>query len=92
MIILPRAVHARPARARARREPAPSERYVINCVRLHFIDLDAPRGLIAAGTDSRSFDPQQLDRLDFLVAELKKRDIYIDMNLNVGRSYRAGEE
>ena len=66
-------------------------RYGINCVRLHFIDLDAPRGLIAAGTDSRSFDPHQLDRLDFLVAELKKRGIYIDLNLNVGRSYRAGD-
>lgn len=66
-------------------------RYGINCVRLHFIDLDAPRGLIAAGPDSRSFDPQQLDRLDFLVAELKKRGIYIDLNLNVGRSYRAGD-
>jgi hypothetical protein len=66
-------------------------RYGINCVRLHFIDLDAPRGIIAAGTDSRHFDAQQLDRLDFLVAELKKRGIYIDMNLNVGRSYRAGD-
>jgi hypothetical protein len=66
-------------------------RYGINCVRLHFIDLDAPRGLIAAGADSRGFDPQQLDRLDFLVAELKKRGIYIDLNLNVGRSYRAGD-
>ena len=66
-------------------------RYGINCVRLHFIDLDAPRGIIAAGADSRSFDPQQLDRLDFLVAELKKRGIYVDLNLNVGRSYRAGD-
>jgi hypothetical protein len=66
-------------------------RYGINCVRLHFLDLDAPRGIIAAGNDSRRFDAQQLDRLDFLVAELKKRGIYIDMNLNVGRSYRAGD-
>jgi hypothetical protein len=66
-------------------------RYGINCVRLHFIDLDAPRGIIAAGADSRGFDPQQLDRLDFLVAELKKRGIYVDLNLNVGRSYRAGD-
>jgi hypothetical protein len=66
-------------------------RYGINCVRLHFLDLDAPRGIIAAGTDSRHFDPQQLDRLDFLVAELKKRGIFVDLNLNVGRSYRAGD-
>ena len=66
-------------------------RYGINCVRLHFLDLDAPRGIIAAGADSRHFDPQQLDRLDFLVAELKKRGIFVDLNLNVGRSYRAGD-
>ena len=67
-------------------------RFGVNCVRLHFVDLDAPRGIIAAGgTDSRSFDPQQLDRLDFLVAELKKRGIYVDLNLNVGRSYKAGD-
>lgn len=66
-------------------------RFGVNMVRLHFIDLAAPRGIIAAGNDSRSFDAQQLDRLDFLVAELKKRGIYIDLNLNVGRSYRAGD-
>jgi len=66
-------------------------RFGINCVRLHFLDLDAPRGIIAAGSDSRRFDAQQLDRLDFLVAELKKRGIYVDLNLNVGRSYRAGD-
>ena len=67
-------------------------RYGVNCVRLHFLDLDAPRGIIAAdGNDSRRFDPQQLDRLDFLVSELKKRGIYVDLNLNVGRSYKSGD-
>ena len=61
-------------------------RFGVNCVRLHFLDLDSPRGIIGAGgNDSRSFDPQQLDRLDFLVSELKKRGIYVDLNLNVGR-------
>jgi len=66
-------------------------RFGVNCVRLHFLDLAAPRGIIAAGNDSRSFDPQQLDRLDFLVSELKRRGIYVDLNLNVGRSYKAGD-
>jgi hypothetical protein len=66
-------------------------RFGVNCVRLHFLDLAAPRGIIAAGNDSRSLDPQQLDRLDFLVSELKKRGIYVDLNLNVGRSYKAGD-
>ncbi len=67
-------------------------RFGVNMVRLHFLDLPAPRGIIsAAGDDSRSFDAQQLDRLDFLVSELKKRGIYMDLNLNVGRSYKAGD-
>ncbi|MGH8247487.1 MAG: hypothetical protein ACREUU_13770, partial [Gammaproteobacteria bacterium] len=61
-------------------------------VRLHFLDLFAPRGIIEnSRDDSRTFDPQQLDRLDFLVAELKKRGIYVDLNLNVGRSYKQGD-
>jgi hypothetical protein len=67
-------------------------RYGVNIVRLHFLDLPAPRGIVdSKGNDSRSFDPQQLDRLDFLFAELKKRGIYADLNLNVGRSYKAGD-
>ncbi len=68
-------------------------RFGVNLVRLHFLDLFAPRGLIdAARDDSRSFDAGQLDRLDFWVAELKKRGIYVNLNLNVGRSYKRGDE
>ena len=67
-------------------------RFGVNMVRLHFVDLAAPRGIIdSTKPDSRSFDAQQLDRLDFLIAELKKRGIYCDLNLNVGRSYKAGD-
>src|ERR1700683_2264404 len=67
-------------------------RFGVNIVRLHFLDLAAPRGIVDdTKSDSRSFDPQQLDRLDFMVSELKKRGIYMDLNLNVGRSYKAGD-
>jgi hypothetical protein len=67
-------------------------RFGVNCVRLHFLDLPAPRGIIdSSRNDSRAFDAQQLDRLDYLFAELKKRGIYADLNLNVGRSYKAGD-
>ena len=67
-------------------------RFGVNMVRLHFLDLAAPRGIIdSTRNDSRAFDAQQLDRLDFLIAELKKRGIYVDLNLNVGRSYKAGD-
>ena len=67
-------------------------RFGVNCVRLHFLDLDAPRGLMdSTRNDSREFDREQLDREDFFIAELKKRGIYINLNLNVGRSYKAGD-
>jgi hypothetical protein len=67
-------------------------RFGVNCVRLHFLDLAAPRGLIDdARDDTRSFNADQLDRLDFWIAELKKRGVYINLNLNVGRSYKAGD-
>ncbi|MFB3829898.1 MAG: hypothetical protein ACE15B_24225 [Bryobacteraceae bacterium] len=67
-------------------------RFGVNCVRLHFVDLEAPKGIIAAGRDdTREFDAEQLDRLDFFIAELKKRGIYSNLNLNVGRKYKAGD-
>jgi len=67
-------------------------RFGVNIVRLHFLDLPAPRGIVdSTRADSRAFDLQQLDRLDHEIAEFKKRGIYVDLNLNVGRSYKAGD-
>ena len=67
-------------------------RYGVNIVRLHFIDKWAPTGITdGSKEDTRSFDAQQLDRLDFLVSELKKNGIYMDLNLNVGRAYKDGD-
>lgn len=67
-------------------------RFGVNCVRFQFLDLEAPRGLIAAGRqDTRSLDPDQFDREDFFIAELEKRGIYIDFNLLVGRPFKAGD-
>jgi hypothetical protein len=67
-------------------------RFGVNLVRLHFLDLPAPRGIIdSTRPDTQHFDPSQLDRLDFLVAELKKRGIYVDLNLNVGRTFKPGD-
>src|SRR2546428_11641198 len=67
-------------------------RFGVNCVRLHFLDLAAPRGLIDdTRDDTRSFNAEQLDRLDFWIAELKKRGVYANLNLNVGRAYKMGD-
>jgi hypothetical protein len=49
-------------------------------------------GIIAAGRDdTREFDAAQFDRLDNFVAQLKKHGIYCDLNLNVSRTYKAGD-
>jgi hypothetical protein len=67
-------------------------RFGINCVRLHFLDRTAPAGLVAADRDdTRALDPARMERLDFFIAELKKRGIYTDLNLNVGRTYKSGD-
>ena len=51
-----------------------------------------PAGLIdSRRDDTKAFSPEQLDRMDYLVAQLKAHGVYIDFNLNVGRSYKAGD-
>ena len=69
-------------------------RFGINCVRLHYFDADygnfmlpKERGILADDpATNRRLDPERRDRMDFLVAEFKKRGIYIDMNLHVART------
>ncbi len=67
-------------------------RFGVNSVRFQFLDLEAPRGLIEAGQgNTRTLDPDQVDREDFFIAELEKRGIYIDFNLLVGRPFTEGD-
>ena len=82
-----------PPKADAPMYAATLARFGVNLVRLHFLDLLAPRGLIdATRDDTQHFDAAQLDNEDFFIAELLKRGIYIDMNLNVGRGVKAGDD
>jgi hypothetical protein len=61
----------------------------VNCVRFHFLDVLAPRGILDANrNDTQALDAAQVDRLDFFVAELKKRGIYANLNLNVAHPYK----
>lgn len=63
----------------------------VNCVRLHMLD-SRWGGLFPRNTnDTLSLDPAQLDRLDAFVAALKRRGIYVNLNLNVSRIYRPGD-
>ncbi|HNY39459.1 MAG TPA: hypothetical protein PKJ41_03660 [Bryobacteraceae bacterium] len=67
-------------------------RFGVNCARIHHHDWRTPGGLIDASfPDSRHLSPDMLDRFDFFVSELKKRGIYVDLNLNVARAFQAGD-
>jgi hypothetical protein len=64
----------------------------VNCVRFHHWDATWGRNIFdATRDDTRRLDPESLDRLDFFVAELKKRGIYSNLNLNVSRRFKAGD-
>lgn len=70
-------------------------RFGINCVRLHYLDesygnfmTTALPGIVADDPATRrNLDPKQVDRLDYLVAALKKRGLYVNMNLHVHRQW-----
>ena len=67
-------------------------RFGINCARFHFLDSNWSATIFVKDRDdTRVLDNQQLDRLDFFIAELKKRGIYSNINLNVGRNFRKGD-
>jgi len=64
-------------------------KFGVNCVRFHHMDSHPfPDGIRARNVPhSRALDPEALDRLDYLIAELKKNGIYVDLNLLVSRPF-----
>ncbi len=70
-------------------------RFGVNGVRLHFLDAEwgKERSLMNNGKDNtRELSAKQFDKLDFFVNELKKAGVYSNINLNVGRQYRDGDD
>ncbi|MFN8343376.1 MAG: carbohydrate binding domain-containing protein [Spirosomataceae bacterium] len=66
----------------------------INLVRFHH--LDNPWGgnegsIFVSGQSTRTLNTTTLDRLDFLINELKKNNIYTNMNLNVSRTFKVSD-
>jgi hypothetical protein len=63
----------------------------VNCVRFHHMDSTWSVLFDKARPDTRELNPAALDRLDYLVAALKRRGIYANLNLNVGRRFKPGD-
>ncbi|MGB8353993.1 MAG: carbohydrate binding domain-containing protein [Chthoniobacteraceae bacterium] len=75
-----------PTHADAEKVAARMAKLGINCVRFHHMDnQQSPMGIWSA--DMKTFDPEQLDKLDYFIAQLKKNGIYADLNLHVSRIY-----
>jgi len=70
-------------------------KYGVNAVRLHHLDntWDGPETMIwdSKYPDHRHLDPVKLERMDYLIAALEKRGIYIDMCLHVSRKFTAAD-
>ena len=63
-----------------------------NIARFHHLDADWGQCLFISKTnDTRAFDAGNLDRLDYFIAELKKRGIYTSLTMNVHRHFKEGD-
>jgi hypothetical protein len=68
-------------------------KFGINIVRFHHMDNQTfPNGIRARNVPhTRDLDPEALDRLDYLIAQLKRNGIYVNLNLLVSRPFNAAD-
>jgi hypothetical protein len=82
-----------PSHEDAEKVAARLAKYGVNIVRLHHMDNDfwsADATLWdGAYKDHRHINPAQLDKLDYLIAQLKKNGVYANINLHVSRQFTA---
>ncbi len=64
----------------------------INLIRFHHIDNPWSDGSLFYGVNgTRNFNTALLDRLDYLIYQLKLNGIYVNMNLNVSRTFEKSD-
>ena len=68
-------------------------KFGLNAVRFHFLDATwgTPKLINYESGDSRNWNADALDRLDYFIARLKEHGIYADLNLFVGRRFGVGD-
>ncbi len=77
----------------AERLAARLARFGINCVRLHYMDAnygnfrnEKQQGIFTYdSTTQRNLDTDQLDKMDYMIAQFKEKGIYVNINLHVAR-------
>ena len=71
-----------PAKPDAEKVAARLARFGINCVRMHHMDNHSIWG---KSPNKTIIDPEKLDRLDYLIYQLKRHGVYVNINLHVSR-------
>jgi hypothetical protein len=66
-------------------------KYGFDLVRFHGLDGFGKGIFDRSKGDTRHLDPEQMDRLDYMIAQLEKRGIYVNLNLHVGRRFTAAD-
>ncbi len=77
-----------PTREQADRLAARLASLGINCVRMHHMDQ---RSIWGKSPDKLTIDAERLDRLDYLIYQLKLHGIYTNLNLHVSRWFDERE-
>lgn len=86
-----------PEKADAERIARRLAKFGVNLLRFHHMDnqsvTDRRNGIWKTTRPDRELDPEQLDRLDYFIYQLKQRGIYSDLNLLVSRPFnRSGDD
>ena len=77
-----------PTHGQAQRVAARLARLGINCVRIHHLDGYSIWG---QSPNKLTIDPKRLERLDYLIYQLKLHGVYTNLNLHVSRSLGPAE-
>ncbi len=82
-----------PRKEEAEKIAARMAKFGINIVRFHHMDMqEFPNGIRLRGVPhTRDLDPEALDRLDYLIAQLKRNGIYVNLNLLVSRPFNTAD-
>lgn len=63
-----------------------------NCVRFHHLDVPWGANIFdPRHNNTQHLNTETIDRLDFFIAELKKRGIYFTLTFNVHREFKPGD-
>lgn len=86
------AAGAFPPKNKANEIAARMRKMGINLVRFHHLDnpwAGNSGSIFLTGQGTRSLNPTSLDRMEYLIAAFKRNGIYVNMNLNVSRTFQS---